>query len=101
MAMKYRATLASGVAAIAGGCMINPLYLPDQYSVTTLADGRFEVAISPDKYKEFGGTGNISFDTFVRSAVAKKGLCANGFKTSEPQFVRGYVSIVGECRVKS
>jgi hypothetical protein len=77
--------------------MINPRYLPDQYSATRLADGRLAIALAPDKYTELGGKGSTGVESFVRTAVAKEGACPEGFSAAEPMLVRGYISIVVRC----
>lgn len=78
--------------------MVNPRYLPEQHSTTRLADGRFSIAVAPEKYSELGGKGSAQLESFIRASLAKEGLCSSGFITDDPVPVRGYVSIVGRCR---
>jgi hypothetical protein len=77
--------------------MVNPSYLPDQYSTTRLADGRVALALAPDKYAELGGKDSPGLESFVRTAVAKEGACPEGYSATDPMPVRGYVSIVVRC----
>lgn len=77
--------------------MINPTYLPEQYSIKKLADGRIEIALDPDKYKDLGGKGSPQLEAFLHMAVEEKRACSHGVTLSEPQPVWGYVSIIGQC----
>lgn len=95
----YAPTLVT--AGILAGCMINPIYLPGQYSTARLEDGRFEIRMAYSKLEELGGRGSAQLDSFVRSAVIKEGLCPDGFSVSDPRAIQGYVSIVGYCRAAS
>jgi hypothetical protein len=98
--MKERTRLASVLmaAALLVGCMVNPAYLPDQYSSTRLTDGRVALALAPDKYAELGGKGSPGLESFVRNALAKEGACPEGYSAADPMPVRGYVSIVVSCK---
>jgi hypothetical protein len=79
------------------GCMVNPGYLPENYSATRLNDGRLSISVAPGKYTQLGGQGSDQLKAFVLSVVAKEGVCSNGFTTTDPIPVRGYVSIVVSC----
>lgn len=77
--------------------MINPRYLPNQYSMTRLTDGRLSIALASAKYSELRGKGSADFEAFVGRSVAKEGACPNGFLAEDPVPVGGYVSIVIRC----
>ena len=96
MARKRNAVPLTGVVLLSG-CMVNPAYLPDQYSTARLADGRLRIAISPEKHSQLVASGGKELDAFVATVVSKEKMCPNGFTTTEGT-ARGYVSIVVTCK---
>lgn len=99
-APKYAAIVVLALAS--AGCMINPRYLPDQYSFTVMADRtRYDFALSiySGKFEELGGPESPKLDALINTEVRKAGICPKGYVVADHGYIQGgYRSIVGKCK---
>jgi hypothetical protein len=93
----------AAVALLSAGCIMNPRYLPGQYSFSRLKapDQDFVLRIDYEKLQQIGGPNGAELHSLVTSEVQKAGICSNGYRIVQDGAASGYVYFVGKCKAST